>query len=212
MYIRSQVKQAQTRFGHLANDKLGMVSIVLGATPNVNEIADIMAKARSDLRNLVNRRRKSDPDGWNDIEFLAWLETDCFDASQFGHLGTDKQRQIASFLTVFDGMTGPIWVPTIHGIVKLGKEQSLADLRQAFEKKFKFHRQVDICQFVHDFSTRNNIACIINYSNKHNDNVSLYGIDSGWDDSWIESYYGWLHQWSRGSLRIKISIKEKTIK
>ena len=38
MYIRSQAKKAQHRFGNLSNDRLAMVSIVLGATTGVNEI------------------------------------------------------------------------------------------------------------------------------------------------------------------------------
>lgn len=212
MYIRSQVKAAQKRFGHLTNDELGMITIVLGATPDVNKIGEMMSKARRDLRNLVNRKRRADPDGWNNFEFLAWLETDCFDASQIGHLGSDKQTQYASFLTIFHGMNGPIWVPTLHGIIKLGDHLSRSDVCEAFERQFKFHRQVDIRSLISDFSMSQNIDEIIRYANKHEDTTKIFCIEASWDDAWINDYYSWMHQWSRGSLSVKISIKQKKSK
>lgn len=212
MYIRSQVKAAQKRFGHLTNDDLGMITIVLGATPDVKEIGRMMSKARRDLRNLVNRKRRADPEGWNGFELLAWLETDCFDASQLGHLGSDKQTQYASFLTIFDGMSGPIWVPTLHGIIKLGDKLSRSDTYETFKRQFKAHRQVDIRRLISDFPTNRNIDQIIRYANKHDDTVELFGFEADWDTLWLNEYYGFMHQWSRGSLSLRISISQRKTK
>ena len=114
--------------------------------------------------------------------------------------------QYSEFLTIFDGMAGPIWVPTIHGIVARPGALDIEDLEASFQRQFKKYRQVHVEPFYRDFLPSQNIDRIVRYANKHNDTIKIDGVKWDWDDDWLEAYYGWLHQWSRGSLSLKFHI------
>lgn len=109
-------------------------------------------------------------------------------------------------------MHGPIWVPTLHGIIKLGDSLSCADARRAFERQFSAHCQVDIKSFHSNKSVKNNIDGIVEYANEHDDTTTIVGMTSDWDQAWLNEYYGFLHRWSRGSLRIKLSINKRKLR
>src|SRR5919107_2831276 len=95
-YIGRQRKKLQNRYHNVPNGHLAFLTIVLGVTrPNeVEEITDIWDKAKRDLRNVVDRRRRKSP-SWEAVELTLWLEVDAVDVQGIACLGSDKKRQIS---------------------------------------------------------------------------------------------------------------------
>jgi len=161
------------------------------------------------VRNLVDAKRRVGSRWWG-VEFLIWLETDAFAPQDFIHLGPDKQAQIGAFAHrfVIDGQ--PVWVPTIHGIVKLnGFDPQRVSME--LQSRWNYPKQVDVQRFYEHNSKEQNISNIINYSLK-NECLSYLGRQvECWPNSWRATYYTFLHLWSRGfqSLRCSIGAKGK---
>lgn len=218
-YIAGQRRRAIQRFGTATNAELAMVTVVLGAVLDIRDVASVMAKARRDMRNLVNSMR-SESVMWGRFEALFYLETDAFDATDFLRLGEDKQCQISEFGVVYANTSGPIWVPTLHGIVRLCEGVDIASVRRAFEHKWRGHRRVDVATFHAGRSVKDNIGGIVNYALKHECSTTLISPVSGyltsfeWQPTWIETYYSWLYEWSRGfqSLRMTVGPTKSKIK
>lgn len=211
-YIAKQRREAEKRFAGTSNEHMAMLSINLGAVRSAYGIGGVMDKARRDLRNLWDRQRKDSP-FWSPAELIVWLETDAVALEDYPRLGPDKQEQIAEFMNVYDGMTGVVWLPSLHGVMKLGPGLDIGLARAAFERQWKGHRRVDLRPF---FETRPmvvNLGEVINYSLKHTCTTEFYDPETGevrpeeWETRWLGEYYSWLYGFSRGfqSTRIKIN-------
>lgn len=210
-YIARQRRDAQERFDGATNLDLRMVSIVLGATYDIWEVGRILNKARSDLRNRINKLRRGSS-AWNDFEIVGWLEVDAYDPDDVHLLGSDKIIQLKELLSYSDStlnMIGPVWSPTIHAIVRVPPSLDQEDVRSAFEDQWPHHRQVDVRSFHFDKTAHRNIGNIVNYANKHECLTGPSGFRSAWDTSWQVRYYDWLHQFSRGFLSIRLSVKPR---
>jgi len=191
-----------------------MVTINLGAVREVAEIETMMAKARRDFRNLIDRQRR-DSGVWEAVEALAWMETDAFDLEDYPRLGPDKQEQYAQFIQVFHGSSGVIWCPHLHGVIRLTPGLDVGTVRTAFERQWPGHRRVDVRTFTDEKSMIVNLGDIINYALKADCTTEYYNAETGettyveWETAWLGEYYTWLHGWSRGSQSLRLSINPK---
>ncbi len=215
-YIGDQRRKAERRFANVPNSEMAMVTINLGAVRDVAEIEAMVAKARRDLRNMIDAQRRASG-LWAPVEVLLFLETDAFDAEDFPQLGPDKQTQTGEFIQVFSGSTGVVWLPSLHGVVRFGPTLDIGRIRAAFEKQWPGHRRVDVRPF---FSTRlmkDNLGDIINYSLKHEHATEFIDRSTGevirreWETKWLGEYYAWLYRWSRSFKSIRLTVKAKKI-
>ena len=208
-YIARQRRDIQTHFQDVGNSELVLVTIILGGCQNTWDIGRIVEKGRRDLRNLVNRHRRTSP-LWNDFEIVGWLETDAYDPSDLCLLGSDKSRQLTELIS--DGMKldRPIWVPTIHAIARIPSEIKRKDVRSIFSKQWGAHHQTDIRSFYFDRSTDSNISSVVNYANKSEKMTGPAGLRVPWNTSWQANFHTWMHQYSRGFRSLKIKIGSST--
>lgn len=211
-HIAAERREALRRFGDASNSELVLVTVILDAVRELDEIGSAIDKGRRDLRNMVHRRRAASP-MWAPVEVMAWVETDVVAAEDFPRLGPDRQALISDLIQVTAGMTGPIWMPSIHGIVRLGPGLDAGALRTALQAQWPGHCRINVKQFYVDKPVENNIAGVVNYANKHACLSNYYDAETGevitqeWEDVWIASYYSWLHEWSRGFQSLRMSVR-----
>ena len=115
-YARKACKAALADFDGAINEELGMATLVAGATTDVEEIGAMFIKARSDLRNMINRQR-AERRRWRNFKLIGWLEVDALAAEDLPNLGSDRSALLhgLGLPHVADGDT--IWIPTIHAAV-----------------------------------------------------------------------------------------------
>lgn len=51
-----------------------------------------------------------------------------------------------------------------------------------------------------------NIGHIVNYALKHQCRTHLGAAEERWPDEWIAEYFAFLHEWSRGFQKLKVSV------
>jgi hypothetical protein len=210
-YIGQQCRSAKRRFGACANEDLAFLTIVIGAAESVDEIADLFAKFKKDVRNVIDTKRRIKGQ-WHGVELLLWLETDAFAVEDFTLLGPDKQAQLCVMAPLFVGDGKPVWVATVHGIVHLnGLEHQ--QLRYELECRWRAPKQVDVRPFFDHRTVAQNITSTINYALKHDCRIHLGRITDTWPVLWREEYYCFLQRWSRGfqSLRLSIGPRKENI-
>lgn len=203
-YIGKQSREATKRYGDLMNDDMAFVSVVIGATTSVDEVADIFSKFRKDLRNLVDANRRSRP-RWRDIDAMLWLETDALSGADYVHLGSDKQKQLGELAPLFVMRDGPVWVVTAHGVVShagIDRQEVLAEL----DRRWPGHKRTDLRAFDRANKLQTNLRRTINYSLKHECRSHLGLVTEPWPDKWIAEYYSFLSNWSRGYQSTRITI------
>ena len=94
---------------------------------------------------------------------------------------------------------------TFHGIVRLnGLEPQ--QVRQELERKWGGAKQVDVAPFEPEKDEKANIGDIINYALKHQCRTHLGAAEERWPDEWIAEYFAFLHEWSRGFQKLKVSV------
>lgn len=191
-----------------------MLTINLDAVREVGMIADVVTKARRDLRNLIDTQRRGSG-SWGPVEVLLWLETDAIDLADYPRLGPDKREQVGEFVQVFEGQMGVVWLPSLHGVVRLGPSLDVGAARTAFVKQWPGHQCVDLRSFYVTRSMSTNLARIINYSLKHECTTEYYDSTTGeitpreWETKWLGSYYEWLYKWSRGFQSHRIFVRSE---
>lgn len=216
-YIGRQRRAATERFSALGNESLGLVSLVVAATTDLEAVPAIWATLRKDLRNLVDSMRRRDG-LWALTEFALWLEMDALAPEDFQHLPPEKRVQLGKLAPaiLFEGQ--PVWIVTCHGIVAhpmQTSEQICARLAQ----RWSAPGQVHVRPFYQlDFAK--NVAGVVNYSLKHQSVTSLESKDedhftpikSDWPLSWVAEYHAFLNGWSRGFQSMRITIGRKNAK
>jgi hypothetical protein len=216
-YIAKQRRAAFTRFAGVPTQEMANFALILPPVFHVADIEAVMAKVRRDLRNLLDRERRASGLWWS-VEVLVWLETDAFDLEDFARLGSDKQKQIGQFIQAFHGQSGTVWVPTLHGVVRLGPGLDVGIARAAFEKQWPGHRRVHIQTFTEGKAMTASLGDVINYSLKHECTNEFIDRETGevvpveWETSLLRDYYSWMYGWSRGFQSTRISVKPKTEK
>lgn len=208
-YIRRQTKQATERFAASANSEMSLVTIVAGASADIQDVGPIFKLLQKKLRNLVeyNRRRSG---GWNCVEVLAYLETDVIDASQVSMILSERRQLLEEIgLPATTSPSAPIWIVTAHAVVrhnKIGRQT----LQEALKRAWPASRQVDVRPVHETKPLDENLSAIIDYSNKHEPTTHLMGnLHSAWEPDWVRSYYEYLHSWSRGFQKLRFTISPK---
>lgn len=213
-YIGNQRRLAQARFADAPPSEIAMITVVVAAVDDVALIATEMAKFRRDLRNAVDKQRRQSAK-WDKFELLAWLEVDSFCFEDYLHLGSDKREQIAGLVKPLDSRCGPVWVVTIHGIVRHGADIEIGSVRAVFDNQWRGHRRVKVQPFMPQKSTIKSIGDIVNYSLKHACITEFYDTERGkitrqeWGNGMIADLYLFLHAWSRGFQSTRVTIKPK---
>lgn len=211
-YIAAQRRAAERRWAGAENSELALLSIVLGATQNVEEIGQIAHREAKNLRNRIAAERRASG-LWGPFEAVVWLEVDAIDLEDFARLGPAKREQVGEWMTVMQGQTGVVWLPSWHGIVRLGPALDVGQVGEAFRRQWPGHRQVHLRPFHVDRALTANISGVINYGNKHACTTDYYDAETGeitpreWDTSWLGTYYAWLHGWSRGFQSLRVSVR-----
>ncbi len=212
--IAAERRKAERHFAGAQNTEMALLTVILGTVRDVKDIADVMSKARKDLRNLIDAERRRSR-LWDPVEVMVWLETDACDLADYARLGPDKQIQVAEFMPVFAQTEGVVWIPSLHGIVRFGPGLDAVRVRAAFERKWPGHKRVDVEPFWADQTLNQNLGRIINYACKHTCTTDYYDAETGeitpceWETSWLKDYYTWLSEWSRGFQATRIFLRAK---
>lgn len=202
--IGKQVRKARDRFASARNEDLAFLSVVIGATCNVEEVREVFRKFNKDLRNLTdaNRRQRR---RWRRLEVLLWLETDAMAGDDFVHLAPDKTAQLGEMIPLFVHESGPVWIVTAHGIVHHPGVE-IQEVRAEFERRWPGHKRAHLQAFWLDQPKDKNIRRTINYAMKHECRTHLGAVEERWPGAWMAQYYSDLSEWSRGFLSTRFSI------
>ena len=206
-YIGKQVRQASARYQHLSNRDISFASIVIGATTCVDEIGDIFAKFRKDLRNLTDSNRRVRR-RWSALDMMLWLEVDAMSGSDYILLGSDKQTQLGEMAPFFVMKDGPVWIVTCHGVIAhphIDRQEVLAEL----DRRWAGHKRCDLRAFDTSNEVATNLRRTINYALKHECRTHLGNHAEAWPDAWMAEYYSYLNEWSRGFQSTRIVINSK---
>jgi hypothetical protein len=213
-YIAKQRREALKRFAGVPTNEMALLTIVLPPVLNLADIDGTMAKARRDMRNLINRQRHQSA-MWGPVEVLVWLEIDAFDLEDFARLGSDRQKQVSEFIQPFHGQTGTVWVASLHGVLRLAPALDVGVARSAFERQWPGHRRVYLETFTEGKAMTASLGDIINYSLKHENTNDFIDYETGevihveWEDSMLSEFYSWMYGWSRGFQSTRLSVNMK---
>ena len=207
-YIAKQREPLQEWYADVPNDRLGMISVVVGVTePNcIGQIPMMVKKTRKGLRNLIDRARKKDP-AWNEFELTAWAELDVVDDDQVTVLGDRKRRQIDE-IRGSSTFSGRIWILTFHGLVYYGESLSITSVRDVFKQHWPLFEQVDVRSLTPHNSAHRNISNIVNYCLKND--CSFTDSDNPeypWSMDQIKEHYILINESSQGFRSLRFSIK-----
>ena len=209
-YIGNQCRRAVKRFASVQRADLSMLSVVIAASSDVEDIGSIFGKFRKDLRNAVDGRRRDDR-RWQTFQSLLWLETDAVSADDFVNLGTDKKEQLGEMAPFFIGQDGPVWVVTTHGVASHpGIDHQ--EVRRVLAHRWQGHNQVHVAPFFEDADKDVSLRRIINYSLKGECRSYVGGAETPWPPSWAATYYAYLNGWSRSFQSHRISISPMGVK
>jgi hypothetical protein len=205
-YVKRQYRAALNRFGRCAKSDLAFFTVVLGGAHQPDDIGEVIAHARSTLRNVFTKHR-SMRTRWADVELVGWFEIDALSADDAPLLGGDRAKLIAD-LNIGLVADRPTYVPTIHGIVALnGLDHQ--QFRDALMEKWPVARQVDVRPFYAHAPKEKSIFSVIRYALKRTCANTLKGVDTEWPDSWLVEFETWQFRHSRSFQSIKISIGRK---
>lgn len=209
--VHREVDKAVDLFGSCSNSEMAFATVVLGATCNVGDIKNMFAKARRQLRSVIDRRRRAKP-RWNDIEVLGWMEVDLVEEDQLDAIGTQRRSLIdqVGLPTFIRGR--PIWVVTFHGVVRLVDRVDRYSFAEALKEVWPEERQVHVEPFLEEKSLRQNLNSLVRYCLKFKCETNLPPVKVGWRPERIAEFYEFMAGWSRGFQRCKISIGPKGLK
>jgi hypothetical protein len=209
--IRKQQRETVARLGHRRNEDIALVTVVLGATSNIDGVTPIIAKSRQDTRNcfMSARRRNSQ---WNDTDFIAWHEIDAVGAQHLPLLPPKRKALIPLLAPMAAQTILPTWLPTFHGLM-FTNGLPVEEIASQFGKQWKHEHQVDVRMLRTRDALRANLNNIASYANKFHTTVSLesrsskHKVQEPWPVAWETKFFGWLdaaHRNSFESLRMKI--------
>lgn len=211
MYATRQKKIAQSMLMGAANEGCALITVVLGATDHLGSPAGgaldgIVAKGRRDMRNVVDRQRRTDK-RWAAFQLTGWLEMDALDGGDVCLLGSDR-RALVSDLASPIGLAAalPLWIPTLHAVARFDG-LPWQEVQAALAKQWRFARQVHVRPFNTILPIEQNAANCVHYSLKHHCTTSLQAIKEPWPARWMADYYLWLNEWSGSFKRTRLTIR-----
>ena len=185
---------------------MALLTIVVGVVGDIHDMDALVQKARRDLRNVVNIRRSAQRT-WEAFEFLGWLEVDAVHSDDVQHLLLDR-RVLLSALGAGVGIDGPVWIATLHAVVRHSRID-WQEVLSAFAAQWPLPAQVDVQPFREHLLPGQNLANCVNYALKHQA-VTKVGLQSEpWPRVWMATFYTWLHEWSPSFKRSRFMMKRR---
>ncbi|MDO9473358.1 MAG: hypothetical protein Q7J28_09915 [Caulobacter sp.] len=184
-----------------------MLTIVLGAAADITEVGAIVAKARWDLRNVVDACRRRDR-RWESVSILAHMEMDAVSAEDVPLLGGERAALIGELARGVTPVANPIWIPTLHGVVRFDGID-WQEVQMALQRRWPIERQLHIAKFRDNLTVEMNSDNVTNYSLKHHCINKFGHVNELWPVSWMVEYYGWLAEWTEFLRRTRIKIGMK---
>ena len=204
-YVRRQQRQALEGLAGATNEQCSMVTVVLGIADDVEDIASIWDKGRSDLRNRINAQRRQDR-RWRNAMLTGWVEADPIIYDDVAMLGS-QQRSVLAYLNQprwrLDG--GPCWVVHLHGLI-YHPEIDWQAWQRELSDQWPGEGRVDVEPFFKNRALFQNVNSIVRYATKFKAGRVVEGAYDAWPSPFVAEYYDWVDEYSRGwqSLRIRI--------
>lgn len=200
-YINRERRVVGNWFGHLKNENLGFMSVVVGATSEVSDLTGLIHRSRDKTRKAVGAFRKRSP-SWNDVYLAGWHEVDAVCADQIPLLPPKRRALIESIAPLSYGSNAPAWIGTWHGIIHLGPMQS-EEVAYDFGQRWNLPNQVHVRKFDEEQPIRRNLDRITSYANKFDCSVKLRdGFIEAWPASWAAEFFGWLQDTQRNPFEL----------
>ena len=187
--IRRQQRESLTLLGHFKNHDLAWVTVVLGATSNINGLTPMIAKSRQDTRNCFVSARRRDP-RWHDTYLRAWHEIDAVGADHLPILPPDRKSLIPALAPMAAQTSLPTWIPTWHAVM-FRNGLSDDEIKCQFRRQWKLDHQVDVQPLDRDKAVTDNLNELSSYPNKFHTTTSLTGgFKDPWPVSWETKFFG----------------------
>lgn len=188
---QQQERESVRLLGGLENADLAFVTVVLGATTDINGIGAIIAKSRQDTINRFAAARRYD-ERWHGTYLRAWHEIDAVGAEHMPLLPPKRRGLVPSLGPMPADSLTPMWVPTWHGIMMLD-DLSVEEVTGEFRRQWQLDYQVDVRPVTAHKAVHENLSGISAYANKHHTTVSLAEKQTDpWPVHWEAQYFGWL--------------------
>lgn len=202
-YVARQTKAAIERFAQCRKCDLAFLTVVLDPAYDVGDVEDVVARARTTIRNVFAKQRRSNRH-WRRAQLLGWIEVDALCGEDAPGLGSERAGLLDA-MGVQLRSERPTYLPTLHAIVAhdgLDWQQ----VRDAFSEKWKAARQVDVRPFYGHQPVEKNLGCVIRYAMKRTCTESLFGGEHIWPTSWLLEFETWTAGWSRSFQSLKVSV------
>lgn len=194
--IRHQQRGTSEFLGHFPNAKLAWVSVVLGATSDIEGVTAIIEKSRRDTKNRFVSARSRD-DRWNDTYLRAWHEIDAVGAEHMPLLPPDRRDLVPSLAPMAAYTLTPTWLPTWHGILWT-EHLSPEDIGNQLRRQWPLDHQVHVQPFDQGKTVKANLDNLTSYANKFHCSISLMdGFKEPWPVHWQTQFFGWLNEGRR---------------
>lgn len=204
--IRKQQRDSVDLLGHFGNDDLAWVTVVIGATSNINGVTNLIAKNRQDTRNCVVSARLRDP-RWHGTYLRAWHEIDAVGADHMPILPPDRKTLIPALAPIAAQTALPTWLPTWHGLM-FRNGLSDHEIKYQFRRQWKLDHQVDVRPLDTSKTVDANLSELSSYSNKFHTTTTLDGgLKDPWPVTWETKFFGWISSVQRNpfeSLRMTV--------
>jgi hypothetical protein len=163
MRRREQSRENIELFGHLGNEKLAFMTVLVKVISSLDEAEGIKKKFELRMRNTIMGKRKEDS-RWNNVMVKAYWEFDNLQESDdFG-----RNTKIAlEHLGMPEFTFGSDWLLHFHAIVALG-DITIDELKETMKRKNAPHPyQVDVQPFRTNQDVNWNIRRTTRYSMKY---------------------------------------------
>lgn len=205
--IRRQQRGSFELLGHFPNENLAFVTVVVGATIDINGVSSLIKKSRQDTINRFAAARAAD-DRWDGTYLRAWHEIDAAGIEHMPLLPPQRLKLVPSLTPMGADTTAAMWIPTWHGIMWLNG-LSVREVTNQLGRQWNLEHQVDVEPFDPKKPVTANLAKLTSYANKFHCSISLDGKRTeAWPIHWQTEFFGWLDNAQRNpfeSLRMTIN-------
>lgn len=181
------------------------MTVVLGGADDLGEADDLIARSYRATRNRINAGRRASS-RWADVAIKGWHEIDALGAEHYPLLGAKRKTLLDEIAPMPMGKNGPLWVPTYHAVVQLGR-LDIGELRAAFQQQWGTPGQVHVVPLQPDRQVEENITRLASYANKHRCFVRLNHVREPWPVSWQAELYAWLETKRNAFEYLRFSIR-----
>lgn len=162
--IRRQQKETRAIFAGIPNEELAFVSIVIGGTADIHDVALLLRKGQQDLRNRLRACRRLSS-RWDNCAIRGWHEVDAVFPEQTPLLAKERADLISALAPISADQVGPTWFGTIHAIVYVG-DVTIGEFSDAMRQQWPLARQVDVRPFHRHQRVEDNLDRLVSYSLK----------------------------------------------